>query len=414
MFIGTSANPGFELHARDAAQDAAHQAYKSTVELWTLYSIGVAVTMLRTYARVRAVGWKHLRWDDYLIWVGIIFYTAQTALAHTVGSVAHGLANSSMTAAQRAALSLDNPEYQARVLGSKIQIAGWTTYSAMIASIKLSMLAFYVRLMEGLGRSYRIPIYVGFALVIGMHLAAIITIFAACRPFYKSWQINPNPGTTCQPAISRPIVWVSFAANIVTDIYLIFIPIPMLWKSSLKVLKKIATTFILSAGVFVLVCAAIKSILLLVDPANGASLANQWGTRETFVAVITTNLPMIFHLLRTWLARVYGGAFQRSSQSPYKSPSGGFRSIGGGGDYSSRNRRGPPSVNPITANMTFSESEERMVDEMKMQGLKAYPDSSTPNESPNGIVVSNQIEVTHETRSSRASQQAEHGAHETW
>lgn len=76
MFIGTSANPGFELHARDAAQDAAqdaaHEAYKSTVELWTLYSIGVAVTMLRTYARVRAVGWKHLRWDDYLIWVGIV------------------------------------------------------------------------------------------------------------------------------------------------------------------------------------------------------------------------------------------------------------------------------------------------------------------------------------------------------
>ena len=34
-----------------------------------------------------------------------------------------------------------------RVLGSKIQIAGWTTYAALINSLKLSMLAFYVRLM---------------------------------------------------------------------------------------------------------------------------------------------------------------------------------------------------------------------------------------------------------------------------
>lgn len=98
-----------------------------------------------------------------------IFYTAQTALAYSVGNVAGGLANNSMTAAHRAALSPHNPEYQARyvspekmtengwtrtrrlnlirVIGSKIQIAGWTTYVALINSLKLSMLAFYIRLM---------------------------------------------------------------------------------------------------------------------------------------------------------------------------------------------------------------------------------------------------------------------------
>lgn len=101
-----------------------------------------------------------------------------------------------------------------RVIGSKIQIAGWSTYAALINSIKLSMLAFYVRLMvlisiisdgssqqisntqqDGLGRRYHIPIYVGFGLVIGSFLASIITIFAACRPFHKNWQINPDPGS---------------------------------------------------------------------------------------------------------------------------------------------------------------------------------------------------------------------------
>jgi hypothetical protein len=34
-----------------------------------------------------------------------------------------------------------------RVIGSKIQIAGWSTYVALINSLKLSMLAFYLRLM---------------------------------------------------------------------------------------------------------------------------------------------------------------------------------------------------------------------------------------------------------------------------
>jgi hypothetical protein len=60
------------LHARDVASDAAKAAYKATVELWTLYSFGVAVTLLRTYARVRAVGFRNLKADDYLIWVAVV------------------------------------------------------------------------------------------------------------------------------------------------------------------------------------------------------------------------------------------------------------------------------------------------------------------------------------------------------
>ena len=35
---------------------AAKVAYNVTVEIWTLYAIGVFVTLLRTFARVRAVG----------------------------------------------------------------------------------------------------------------------------------------------------------------------------------------------------------------------------------------------------------------------------------------------------------------------------------------------------------------------
>lgn len=68
IFLGMSDT----LVARDAASDAAHAAYKATVELWTLYSFGVAVTLLRTYARVRAVGWRNLKADDYLIWIAIV------------------------------------------------------------------------------------------------------------------------------------------------------------------------------------------------------------------------------------------------------------------------------------------------------------------------------------------------------
>lgn len=52
-----------------AAQEALR---KFTIEAWTLFSIGCLVTILRTYARVKAVGFKHLQPDDYLVWVGVV------------------------------------------------------------------------------------------------------------------------------------------------------------------------------------------------------------------------------------------------------------------------------------------------------------------------------------------------------
>jgi hypothetical protein len=44
----------------------------SVIELWTLYSLGVSFTILRTYARIVAVGFRELRADDYLIWLAVV------------------------------------------------------------------------------------------------------------------------------------------------------------------------------------------------------------------------------------------------------------------------------------------------------------------------------------------------------
>ncbi|KAH8434326.1 uncharacterized protein LDX57_011973 [Aspergillus melleus] len=419
------------LTARASEQDAVQAAlHKSAVESWTLYAFGLASTLLRTYARGNAVGYKHLRADDYLVWVGVLFYTAQTALAYSVGTAANGLANSGMTDAQRAALSVDDPEYSYRVIGSKIQLAGWTTYSALIWSLKLSMLFFFLRLTDGLGKRYRVPVYIGFGLVISTFIASVVTILGSCRPFHKYWQINPDPGEICQAAVSKPIIWVSFAANVSTDLYLIFIPIPMLWKSSLKLIKKIASTIVLSTGVFTLVCATLKSVFVLVEPINGGQLSAAWGTREAFAAVITTNLPMIFHILRLWLNKAFGSAFASTGQT-YKTPSGGFKTIGGGtyGESHSRsNKRGPGSGHPMTMDLTFTESEERMMaEDVKMQNLKAFdsaavaeagqaPGPGDPAAGPGGIVVSNRVEVTTEDRRSshNSNEPQPQRVHESW
>ncbi|KAK1994328.1 hypothetical protein LX36DRAFT_584508 [Colletotrichum falcatum] len=394
--------------AQAAAAAAADAGLRFTIEAWKLYGIGVFVTILRTYARFKAVGFRDFRADDYLVWLAVLFYTVQSALAHSVGSIARGLANNGISDQERLALSPQDPEYGLRVIGSKIQVAGWTTYSALMWLLKLAMLFFYLRLTEGLGRRYRMRIWIGLGLVVATFLASIGVVFLGCIPFDKYWQISPDPGNSCQAAISLPIIWTSFAANVSTDIYLILIPIPLLWESSLRLVKKIASTIVLGAGIFVLVCATLKSVFVIVDPINGAQLAGTWGTRETFVAVVTTNLPMIFPLVRTWLSPLWPSVLRSSknTKKAYKTPSG-FHTIGGGNaDSYSRDRRTVrPQANPVASNPAFTESEELIMNDVKLQSFRGSLPASSGKQSPVRIIVSSEIEITTEDRNNYPGEQ---------
>lgn len=80
--------------AAAAAMAAAVRDFNT--ELWTLYAFGVAITMLRTYARVKAVGFENLQADDFIIWLAIVrlmpFFLSEmltnsaATLHHTVDS----------------------------------------------------------------------------------------------------------------------------------------------------------------------------------------------------------------------------------------------------------------------------------------------------------------------------------------
>lgn len=113
---------------------------------------------------------------------------------------------------------------------------------------------------------------------------------------------------------------------------------------------------------------------MLQDTKNGAQLAGSWAVRETFVAVVTTNLPMIFPLLKGLFGPLFGSILD-SMRSTQKSegitPKG---IITFGGSSKSWRGRGPPTANPIT-NFTMNESEERMVESVRMQDLKSWSDS---------------------------------------
>ncbi|KAI0871342.1 hypothetical protein GGS24DRAFT_471824 [Hypoxylon argillaceum] len=386
-----STDPAAAAAAAAAAKSAASAFQQFVTEDFTLFSVGLVVTLTRTFARVKQVGFKGLQGDDYLVWIAMLIYAAETALAYSVGAKAMGLANNGMTVEQRRTLSPNSPEYHTRVTGCKIQLSGWSTYSALLWTLKASLLVFYIRLTSGLGRKYLRRIYIGFGVLGFTYLAATLNLFLGCRPFYKYWQINPDPGDGCQPAVSTRIVWVYASLNIFSDLYLLSIPIPMLWNTTLALPKKLGLIVLFSGGIFIIVCALIRAVLIVTDPIGGAQVAGSWAVRETFVAVITTNLPMIFPLISGWIKPIISSLARSMRSGSYeKSTDGKFRRsilTFGGGAPSGQNRQGraPRTANPLTG-LTFTESEERMLSQgqVKLQDLQAGNSTQAVTSQNNG------------------------------
>ncbi|KAF5025614.1 hypothetical protein F66182_2316 [Fusarium sp. NRRL 66182] len=292
-----------------SAESAASMTNLKTfnVEAFLLLGIALLVTALRSYVRISSVGFRNLWADDYLVVVGAFIYAIETGLAYSVGNIAHGLANNSMTDEYRASLTPDDPEYQLRVTGSKIQLTLWATYSSLLWILKAAMCTFYYRLTKDL-EGYRTRVITGFALIIGSFAVVQLNLLLSCGPFHQWWQIYPDPGPFCHAAISPGLIWTYLSFSVVTDLYLIMIPMPMLWKAAMPWLQKVGLLTLFSCGLFVTMAAILRVVLLVSDPVNGAQLAGAWAVRETFVAVVTTNIPMLFPTLKKWAVPIVGRA----------------------------------------------------------------------------------------------------------
>lgn len=166
---------------------------------------------------------------------------------------------------------------------------------------------------------------IGYALIGATCIATELSILLGCQPFKHNWQVYPDPGSRCsellqtgiylsvcvdycQPAISKIDLYVTVMLNVLTDMFLMSIPMPMLWKANLEIKRKLSLILVFGGGVFVMMAGILRCALIIKDPVNGAQAAGSWACRETFVAVVIGNVPMIYPLTRRGVEKVYSMA----------------------------------------------------------------------------------------------------------
>ncbi|KAH7406988.1 hypothetical protein DE146DRAFT_778586 [Phaeosphaeria sp. MPI-PUGE-AT-0046c] len=317
------------------------------VEAWTELAIALVFIMLRLYFRLTQVGLRGMTLDDFIMVFAGALYTVETTAAHVIVAVWLGMGNNNFTPEQRATLQPGSQTWRYAVLGSKGHILGWFMYTGLVWTLKSCWTVYYSRLTNGV-QKMDIRIKVAWVLNGTTYVAAICMILFKCWPLHRQWQIYPDPGNNCYPGASKLNVIFITVLNICTDLYLMAIPLPIIYKANLDLKKKISLIVLFSGGWIVIIFGLLRCITLVSVGPTEPSESGQWSVRESFVAVLVSNTPMVFPLLRSCASGSYPlHDYDKSVGSGLKSI--GSTTVRSGGRKRSRGFQHPLSIPNDTA-----------------------------------------------------------------
>lgn len=106
--------------------------------------------------------------------------------------------------------------------------------------------------------------WAGTILLVVTWVSIVVTVLASCRPLNKMWQIFPDPGPTCYAGVSPILIGVTLAGNILTDVYLISIPVPALLRASLGRVQKVSLVSLFSCSSLITAMAIVRVVVIVV------------------------------------------------------------------------------------------------------------------------------------------------------
>ncbi|PLB37418.1 uncharacterized protein BDW47DRAFT_37863 [Aspergillus candidus] len=335
-------------------------------ETWTLYAVGLLGVVMRFIARIRRLGFRNLQADDYLMVSAVIWYTI---LCVALNQVASGGGSNLME--DEDIENLTPAIHAERESGSKWVFVSEHAFILAVWSMKACMLVIYARITNGL-QQRRWVNYLAIYVALGF-VAVELSLFLICRPLTNYWAV-PTPDYQCSSYQYYEIV--QGCISISADIFMLLIGIPLLAQVRVQLKQKLILIILFGMGIFVIVAAILNKVYCLV-PSLISYVYMNWYFREATVAILVTNLPLIWSLLRdvfpvlkSWTGgskrttkdwyRFGNNSKATSAYRPYGPPSQ-FRS----GDVSMNtyNRSMVTSQKPVSDLTSYSNSDERLPSE---------------------------------------------------
>ncbi|KAF7506482.1 hypothetical protein GJ744_011732 [Endocarpon pusillum] len=190
-------------------------------------------------------------------------------------------------------------------------------YITGLTLVKLSVLMFYARVFRTV-QAYRIALWIiGFTLVAWCIIMNFVVLFG-CKPIQKSW--DPSIPGHCLDG-QKDFIGAAIP-NVLTDLILLILPIPILWHLKLSVYRKIGLIGIFAAGYLVLILSIVRFVFIF-QAGNFLAEDLTWNVVtyeillvcEVSVALISSCIPSLFNLAKNAAQKSFWRLFSRSDSS---------------------------------------------------------------------------------------------------
>ncbi|KAL8896387.1 MAG: hypothetical protein Q9192_003123 [Flavoplaca navasiana] len=123
-------------------------------------------------------------------------------------------------------------------------------------AIKTSIIDFYLTLFS-VNRRFRLIAWVWIGIVLAFGVGVVLQTFLLCRPLAKTW--NPALPGRCGSLVGAVIG--TSAVNVMVDIGIILLPMPMVWNLQMARSRKIALTITFGLGMMLAIFTDLEPLL---------------------------------------------------------------------------------------------------------------------------------------------------------
>ncbi|KAE8335785.1 hypothetical protein BDV24DRAFT_155705 [Aspergillus arachidicola] len=244
------------------------------VSLWVLTWCAVGLISIRLV--MRKIRGKAFVLGDYLSLCAILCALIRLALVHVI--IIWGTNN--ISRGFRYSHHFTSEEIYRRETASKFTLVNRVFYNTYLWLQKFILLDTYRHLLRNLSWE-RITLGTYVFIFAATYVTVQIVTFTECNPFDHYWIVLPDPGVL----------------NIVTDLMLIVLPVPLLVKVKRPLLEKLQLAALFAVGFFIVVVTVIR---LPENAQHSTAQVNRttWASVELFAAAIVANAPVLYGFYR--------------------------------------------------------------------------------------------------------------------
>ncbi|KAH8702074.1 hypothetical protein BGW36DRAFT_372151 [Talaromyces proteolyticus] len=188
------------------------------------------------------------------------------------------------------------------------------TYKLVLGLTKLSFLTFYLRIFPS--KRFHLICHITMGVIIGGVIGFVFATIFQCIPVKGSWE--KHIGATCINNAWFRWWWAGY--NTATDIWICLLPMPLLARLQLNLVRKVGVMLMFALGLFVCVTSIIRINALVQsvatdDPTWGSWEALLWSAIEANCGIICACLPFLKHPLKQLVPKLFTSITSKGTRS---------------------------------------------------------------------------------------------------